>query len=212
MKKENDFRDEETWRVFRILSEFVEGFETLCRIGPAVSVFGSSRVAPNNIYYKKAEEMGRLLVKSGYAVITGGGPGIMEAANKGAFQAKGKSIGLNIEIPSEQKPNPYVTTSLSFHYFFCRKVMFVKYASGFVIFPGGYGTLDELFETMDLISTEKMKRFPLVLVGKEYWQSLKKWLDESSLSKGYIERKDFALFKIVDNLKEAVRIIKEFHQ
>lgn len=212
MKKGNDFRDEETWRVFRILSEFVEGFETLSRIGPAVSVFGSSRAKPEDIYYKKAEELGRLLVKAGYAVITGGGPGIMEAANKGAFQAKGKSIGLNIEIPAEQKPNPYVNTLLSFHYFFCRKVMFVKYASGFVIFPGGYGTLDELFETMDLISTKRIRRFPLVLIGKEYWQSLKRWLGEVSLPLGYIERRDFNLFKIVDSPQEAVRIIKDFHQ
>jgi len=159
---------EEPWRIFRIMAEFVEGFEELSNIGPAVSIFGSARTKPDNIWYKKADEMGALLVKAGFAVITGGGGGVMEGANKGAAAAHGISVGLNIDLPEEQKPNKFQNLSLSFRYFFCRKVMFVKYAHGFIFFPGGYGTMDELFESLVLIQTFKQVQFPVILMGSDY--------------------------------------------
>jgi len=206
-----DFTQEETWRVFRIMSEFVDGFETLSEVGKAVSIFGSSRSKPHSKYYKLAEELAYLLAKEGYAIITGSGPGLMEAANKGARRAKGKSIGLNIQIPSEQKPNKYVDTLLDFSYFFVRKVMFVKYAKAFVIMPGGFGTLDELFESLNLIQTKRIREFPVVLMGKDYWKGMIDWLHQTALRQGNISREDLDIFKVTDDPKEAVRIIKNFY-
>ncbi|MCM8779559.1 MAG: TIGR00730 family Rossman fold protein [Candidatus Omnitrophica bacterium] len=209
---ENDFATEEPWRMFRILSEFVDGFETLSQIGPAVSIFGSSRVKVKDKYYKLAEKIAYLLAKESYAVITGGGPGIMEAANKGAKKAGGKSIGLNIQIPQEQKPNRYVKTLLDFHYFFCRKVMFVKYAKAFIIMPGGYGTLDELFESLNLIQTKRIDTFPVILVGKEYWAGLISWLRKKVLKKACVSEPDLKIFHITDRPEEVVAIIKKFYE
>jgi len=208
----DDFTTEDTWRVFRIMSEFVDGFEILAKIGKAASIFGSSRSKSDNKYYKLAEEVAYLLAKEGFAVITGGGPGIMEAGNKGAKRAGGRSIGLNIQIPLEQKANKYIDTLLDFHYFFVRKVMFVKYAKAFVIMPGGYGTLDEFFEAINLIQTERIQRFPVVLFGSEYWQGMMKWLKEKVLKEGNISAHDLDIFKIVDTPKEVVQVIKKFYE
>ncbi|MFH1199083.1 MAG: TIGR00730 family Rossman fold protein [Candidatus Omnitrophota bacterium] len=206
-----DFFQEDIWRVFRIMSEFVDGFETLSQIGKAVSIFGSSRTKPGTKYYELGERVAYLLAKSGYAVITGSGPGLMEAANKGARAAKGKSIGLNIQIPSEQKPNPYIDTLLDFHYFFVRKVMFVKYAKAFVILPGGYGTLDEFFEAINLIQTERIEKFPVVLFGKDYWAGMLKWLKEMVLKEGNISEQDLDIFVLVDKPEDVVKAIKKFY-
>ncbi len=208
----DDFVKEEPWRIFRIMSEFVDGFETLSEVGAAVSIFGSSRVKKNDHYYRLAEKIAYLLSKEGYAVITGGGPGIMEAANKGAARAKGNSIGLNIQIPQEQRPNRYVKTLLDFHYFFCRKVMFVKYAKAFIILPGGYGTLDELFESLNLIQTGRIDSFPVILVGRIYWQGLVDWLKKTVLGKNCISRKDLGIFHVTDRPEEVVKIIKDFYK
>ncbi|MBI4845682.1 MAG: TIGR00730 family Rossman fold protein [Candidatus Omnitrophica bacterium] len=202
----------ETWRIFRIMAEFVDGFETLLKIGPAISIFGSARhMAKTEKYYKLAERIAYLIAKMGFAVITGGGPGIMEAANRGAKRAKGRSVGLNIEIPMEQKPNKYVNTLVSFRYFFCRKVMFVKYASAFIILPGGFGTFDEFFEAVTLIQTGRSEPFPVILVGKKYWQGLIKWLNTTVLRTGSITSQDLHIFKVVDTPEEVVKIIKEFN-
>ena len=206
-----DFTQEDTWRMFRIMGEFVDGFEVLSQVGKAVSIFGSSRSKFGNKYYKLAEEIAYLLAKSGYAIITGGGPGIMEAGNLGARKAGGHSIGLNIQIPTEQKANEYIDTLLDFHYFFVRKVMFVKYAKAFVIMPGGYGTLDEFFEAINLIQTERILKFPVVLFGSEYWQGMFGWLKEVVLKNGNISPHDLDLFKIVDSPKEVVKIIHKFY-
>ncbi len=203
---------EDPWRVFRIMGEFVEGFHELSQIGEAVTIFGSARTHQSHIWYQKAEETTRLLVKAGYAVITGGGPGIMEAGNKGAAQVKGDSIGLNIDLPFEQKPNPYVNRLLNFHYFFCRKVMFVKYAKAFVIFPGGYGTLDELFESLTLIQTRRIGKFPVVLFDHAYWSGLIDWLKEKVLAARNIDPADIELFRIVDTPQEVIKKIREFYQ
>lgn len=208
----NDFTREEPWRIFRIMAEFVEGFEVLSKIGPAVSIFGSSRIKHSDKYYKVAEGIAYSLVKNGYAVITGGGPGIMEAANKGAIKAKGESVGLNIQIPLEQKANPYVKTLLDFRYFFVRKVMFVKYAKAFVILPGGFGTLDELFESANLVQTKRIEPFPIILVGSSYWSGLIEWIKKSVLQKGCISRKELGIFNIVDSPQEVVSIIKKFYK
>lgn len=202
---------EDPWRVFRIMSEFVEGFEILPKVGKAVSIFGSSRIKSNNKYYKLAEEIAYLLAKEGYAIITGSGPGVMEAANRGAKRAGGHSVGLNIQIPSEQKPNKYVDTLLDFHYFFVRKVMFVKYARAFVIMPGGYGTLDEFYEAINLIQTQRISKFPVVLFGSEYWKGMLDWLGDTVLKNGNISKEDLNIFTVVDNPKEAVRAIKKFY-
>lgn len=207
----NNFAQEDTWRVFRIMSEFVDGFELLCQVGPAVSIFGSSRLDSKDKFYKVAERITYLLAKEGYAIITGGGPGLMEAANKGAKEAKGQSIGLNIQIPQEQKPNPYVDMLLDFHYFFIRKVMFVKYAKAFVIMPGGYGTLDELFESLNLIQTMRIAKFPVVLVGKDYWKGLADWLKTTVVRKGCIPEHDLKIFTIVDEPEEVVQAIRKFY-
>ena len=206
------FVSEDTWRVFRIMSEFVEGFEILSELGKAVSIFGSSRSKLNNKYYKLAQETAYLLAKEGYAIITGSGPGIMEASNKGAKRAGGHSIGLNIQIPQEQKPNKYVETLLDFRYFFVRKVMFVKYAKAFVIMPGGYGTLDEFTEAINLIQTQRIPKFPVILFGREYWQGMLDWLKNKVLKNGNISKEDLNIFTVVDNPKEVVAVINKFYR
>ena len=208
----DDFTQEDTWRIFRIMSEFVDGFETLSKAGQAVSIFGSSRFKPGNKYYKMAEETAYLFAKEGYAVITGSGPAIMEAANKGAKRANGLSIGLNIQIPSEQKPNRYVDIFLDFRYFFVRKVMFVKYAKAFVIMPGGYGTLDEFTEAINLIQTQRIQKFPVVIMGSEYWKGMIDWLKSTVLKSGAISKEDLKLFTVVDEPKDAVAAIKKFYE
>jgi len=202
-----DFTTEEPWRIFRIMAEFVDSFEEMSKIGPAVTVFGSARARHTDPWYAKAEQLGGLLVKNGYAVVSGGGPGIMEAVNKGAYEAGGTSVGLNIALPQEQKPNPYVNRLLNFRYFFIRKVCFVKYASGFVLFPGGYGTLDEFFESITLIQTERIIRFPVVLMGREYWSGLVKWMDERMRAAQFIALGDLELFHLADDPQEAVDFI-----
>ncbi|MCD6232528.1 TIGR00730 family Rossman fold protein [Candidatus Aerophobetes bacterium] len=199
----------EAWRVFRIMAEFIEGFEVLGKIPRAVSIFGSTRTPPGDKDYQKAEETARRLAREGYAIVTGGGPGIMEAANKGATMAKGVSVGINIELPREQKPNKYIKTYLNFRYFFVRKVMFVKYAVAFVIFPGGFGTLDEFFEPLQLIQTHKIKPFPLILVGKDYWKGLVDWIRGVLLTRGKISPEDVNLFCILEEPEEIVNFIKE---
>ena len=196
----------DSWRIFRIMAEFVEGFEVLANLGKAVSIFGSARTRPSDRYYKEAEETARLFAKAGIGVITGGGPGIMEAANKGAFEAKGQSVGLNITLPQEQEANRYQTIGLDFHYFYARKVMFVKYSSAFVCFPGGYGTLDEFFETMTLIQTHKVAAFPVVLYGSKHWKGLVEWMGE--LSPQFIDSEDREIYKLVDDPKECVKIVR----
>ena len=198
----------ETWRIFRIMSEFVDGFEVMSAVGPAVSIFGSSRATPDDRYYQHAQTLAAKFVEQGLAVITGGGPGIMEAANKGAFEANGTSVGLNITLPEEQLPNEYQNVALDFRYFFCRKVMFVKYALAFVCFPGGFGTMDEFFESMTLIQTEKSRKMPVVLFGSEFWEPLRKWMETIMRDQhGYIGPDDLGLFHIVDDLDEAVSCV-----
>ena len=199
----------ETWRLFRIISEFVDGFEVLEDMGPAVTIFGSARTKPADSYYKMAVRCGKLLAKEHFAVITGGGPGIMEAANKGAFEAKGKSIGMNITLPQEQKPNPYQTHELTFRYFFVRKVMFVKYSVGYVVMPGGFGTLDELFEALTLIQTSKAYPFPVVLFGRSYWEGLVEWMRKVVLGAKAISPDDLHLFDVVDTADEALAAIEK---
>jgi uncharacterized protein (TIGR00730 family) len=193
------------------MSEFVEGFEVLSEIGKAVSIFGSSRIKPGNKYYKLTEEIACLLAKEGYAIITGSGPGVMEAANKGARRAGGHSVGLNIQIPSEQKPNKYVDTLLDFRYFFVRKVMFVKYAKAFVIMPGGYGTLDEFTEAVNLIQTERIDKFPVVLFDSGYWKGMLDWLEDRVLKNGCIRKEELNIFTVVDSPKEVVSVIRKFY-
>jgi uncharacterized protein (TIGR00730 family) len=199
----------ESWRVLRIQSEVVDGFENLRDLGPAVSVYGSARTDPAHPSYKEAEKLGRLLSKEGFAVITGGGPGIMEAANKGAFKQGSPSVGLNIELPFEQHPNEYQDISLENRYFFVRKLNFVKYAFAFVYFPGGFGTFDELFEVATLVQTGKIERFPLILVGKEFWGPMVEWFRRSLLGAGYISATDPDLFKVVDTAEEALKLVKQ---
>jgi uncharacterized protein (TIGR00730 family) len=208
----HEFDTEDPWRIFRIMAEFVEGFEVLSTIGKAVTIFGSARLPSSHKYYKLAEEVAYLLAKEKYAIITGSGPSLMEAANKGAKRAKGYSIGLNIQLPFQQTPNPYVDTLLDFRYFFIRKVMFVKYAKAFVIMPGGYGTLDEFMEAINLISTDRIPRFPVIVVGKEYWKGMMDWLKDSVLKTGCISEDDLSLFKAVDKPEEVVKIIKDFYK
>ena len=211
MFKENDFTTQDPWRIFRIMSEFVEGFEELARIGPAVTVFGSARTKASDRYYKLAEEIAFLLAKDGYAIITGAGPGIMEAANKGAKKAGITSIGLNIQVPVAQKPNRFITKLIEFRYFFCRKVMFLKYANASVIFPGGFGTMDEFFETVTLIQTQRIEKFPVVLVGSEYWKGLIDWVKKSMINTNRVSEEDLDIFSIVDEPAEVVRVIKKFY-
>ena len=213
-KVESSYINTDPWRVLRIQSEFVDGFNALAEIGACISIFGSARTSPDDIYYKAAEKTAALLVKKGAGVITGGGPGIMEAANKGAFEAGGVSVGCNIELPFEQTANPYQTISLEFHYFFVRKMIFVKYSVGYIIFPGGFGTLDELFEALTLAQTDKIKHFPIILYGSEYWNGLLKWINEFLVLKHRAcSPEDQNLYKVVDSPREAVdyviKIIKE---
>jgi uncharacterized protein (TIGR00730 family) len=203
-----DFTRSDPWRVFRIMGEFVEGFDTLANVGPAVSIFGSARVRPDEAQYSAAEDTARRLVQAGLAVITGGGPGIMEAANKGAKEAGGRSIGCNIELPFEQGMNPYVEVAVNFRYFFVRKTMFVKYAEAFIIFPGGFGTLDELFEALTLIQTGKVSNFPVILFGSEYWSGLLDWVRERMLAEGKVSPEDLELLVVTDSPEEAVRIVR----
>lgn len=202
-----DFIHTDPWRVFRITGEFVEGFDTLAGLGPAVSVFGSARVGPDDPIYQTCERTARLLGEAGYAIITGGGPGIMEAANKGAQAAGVPSVGCNIELPMEQGLNPYVDVAIDFRYFFVRKTMFVKYAEGFVIFPGGYGTLDELFEALTLIQTGKVRDFPVVLFSRSYWQGLARWLADRVAAENKISPLDLEIFRVTDSPAEAVQFI-----
>lgn len=203
----DDWRIQDTWRLFRILSEFVEGFEVLSGVGRAVAVFGSARMGPEDPFYGKTVDLARRLVEAGFAVITGGGPGLMEAANKGAAEAGGRSVGLNIELPLEQKPNPYANVRLGFRYFFCRKVMFVKYAMAYVILPGGFGTLDEFTEALTLIQTHKIQPFPLVLVGAEFWTGLLDWMRKVLLGRGMISQQDLEILKVLEEPAEIVEYL-----
>lgn len=203
----DEFKHTDPWRVFRIMGEFVEGFDELATLSRGIAVFGSARTRPDDPDYQAAQETAALLSAQGFAVITGGGPGIMEAANRGAFEAGGLSIGCNIELPFEQRPNQYQTLSLTFKYFFVRKMMFVKYSLAFVIFPGGFGTLDELFEALTLIQTRKIRNFPIVLFGKSYWSGMLDWLREMVLPGGKIANHDLELFHITDSPAEVVEIV-----
>lgn len=208
-----DFIKEDPWRMFRIMAEFVEGFETLADVGKAVSIFGSARLARDHKYYNACEDVAFHLAREGYAIITGSGPGLMEAANKGAKRAgKARSIGLNIHIPMEQKCNAYVDLPLDFRYFFIRKVMFVKYAKAFVIMPGGFGTLDEFFEAITLIQTARIPKFPVVLFGSSYWKGMIEWLESSVRAAECIDKEDLCLFKVTDDPKEVVRIVNRFYR
>jgi len=204
---------QDLWRIFRVMAEFTEGFEELASVGPAVSIFGSARTKPGDPYYKLAEQTASGLVNAGFAIITGGGGGIMEAANKGAADAGGQSIGLNIELPMEQIPNEFQNISLNFRYFFVRKVMFLKYAHGFIVFPGGFGTMDEFFESLVLIQTLKQATFPVILMCSEYWAGLIEWLRTKMLDEHkYIAPEDMDVFTMVDDVKTAVKIIKDFKE
>jgi len=209
-----EIKSNDTWQIFRIVSEFVQGFDKLGEIGPCVSIFGSARTKPENPYYQMADEIAFKLTKNGYGVITGGGPGIMEAGNKGAQRGNGKSVGVNIDLPFEQHPNIYIDHDklINFDYFFVRKVMFVKYSQGFIVMPGGLGTLDELFESLTLIQTEKIAHFPIVLVGKSYWSGLVTWIKDVMLAEeNNINPEDLDLIKVVDSADEAVEIINNFY-
>jgi len=208
-EQESDFTKEDPWRIFRIMAEFVEGFEELSKVKNAICIFGSSRFSPENKYYKMAEKTSYLLAKNNYTIITGAGGGIMEAANKGAFKAGGESIGLNIELPTEQKPNRYITKLHQFRYFFCRKVMFVKYAKAFIIFPGGFGTLDELTEGITLIQTKRVNWFPVILFGEEYWAGLFDWLKNTVIKLKCIDAENLHIMKIVNKPEEVLEIINK---
>jgi uncharacterized protein (TIGR00730 family) len=205
----DEFKRSDTWRVFRIMGEFVEGFDELATVTRGVSLFGSARTSADSPMYEAARETAALLARAGFAVITGGGPGIMEAANRGAQEAGGLSIGCNIELPFEQSPNPYQTRSITFDYFFVRKTMFIKYSTAFIIFPGGFGTLDELFEALTLIQTRKIRNFPVVLYGSKYWDLMLKWVGEVLLTEGMISEADVKLLHVTDSPAEAVRIVVE---
>jgi len=203
----DDFKLEESWRLFKIMGEFVDGVEALHHIGPAVTIFGSARVKPEDPMYKKAVEIAALFVKEKFAVISGGGPGIMEAANKGAKEAGGTSVGLNIELPFEQAPNPYADIQVDFRYFFIRKVMLVKYSLAYIIMPGGFGTLDELFEAVTLIQTERIKPFPVILVGSEYWQGLLDWIKARMLAEKRVSAEDMDILQVLDDPGEVVKAV-----
>lgn len=208
-----EIKSADSWVIFKVMAEFVEGFEKLAKIGPCVTIYGSARTKQSNQYYKIAEEIGYQLVLHGYGVITGGGPGIMEAGNRGANRAGGKSVGLNIYLPHEQKGNDYIDPDklITFDYFFVRKVMFMKYSQGFIVMPGGFGTLDELSEALTLIQTKKIGRFPIVLVGKKYWAGLLSWIKQTLLVDGMIAEEDLNLFSVVDTPEEAVHVIDDFY-
>ena len=212
-KNWNEIKTKDSWMLFKIMAEFTDGFETMTKIGPCVSIFGSSRTKRGFKYYKLAEKISYELTSNGFGVITGGGPGVMEAGNKGAKKAGGKSIGLNIELPHETGTNAYVDQklSMSFNYFFIRKVMFLKYSQGFIVMPGGFGTMDELFEALTLIQTKKTGRFPIVLVGTEYWDGLFQWMQKTMKEESYVAENDFKLFRMVDTAEEAVGHIQAFY-
>jgi len=212
-KNWQEIKAHDSWQVFRVLAEFVDGFEKLGKIGPCVSIFGSARTKAGHPFYNLAEDIAYRLTKEGYGIITGGGPGIMEAANKGAQRADGKSVGLNIELPHEQKPNDFIDHDklINFNYFFVRKLMFIKYAQGFVVLPGGFGTMDELFEAITLIQTGKIGQFPIVLIGTEYWSGLMKWIKEKLLVEKNVDEADLSLFRIYDTADDAVKYINEFY-
>ena len=216
LKKDwNQIKTNDSWAIFKIMSEFVEGYDRMSRIGPCISIFGSARTKPDNKYYQLAVEVAHKLTKAGYGIITGGGPGIMEAGNKGAQEGKGTSVGLNINLPFEQSHNQFIDLEhvLDFRYFFVRKVMFVKYAQGFVILPGGMGTIDELFEALTLIQTKKIKKMPVVLIGKDYWDGLIDWIQSTMLEKeSNISPDDMNLMKVVDTADEAVKYIEDFYK
>jgi uncharacterized protein (TIGR00730 family) len=209
----SEIKSADSWVIFKVMAEMVEGFETLAKIGPCVSIFGSARTKSDHPYYKMAEELSAKLVRHGYGVITGGGPGIMEAGNKGASSENGKSVGLNIDLPFEQQGNIYIDRDkmINFDYFFVRKVMFVRYSQGFIVMPGGLGTLDEMFEALTLIQTKKIDKFPIVLVGKEYWSGLVDWLKGTLLKENNINAADLDLFTLVDDATEAVSVIDDFY-
>jgi uncharacterized protein (TIGR00730 family) len=208
----NGFIKEEPWRIFRIMAEFVDSFETLSAAGPAVTIFGSARTPPSNRYYKVAAALAHGLAKNNLAVITGGGPGIMEAANRGAARAKGKSIGLNIELPHEQKGNRYANIPIHFHYFFSRKVCFVKYSIGFIFMPGGFGTLDEFFEILTLVQTDRIPPFPLILIGRSYWRGLLRWIQATLEKNAFIDPADRELLTVTDDPQRAIDIILSYQQ
>jgi len=215
MKDWNNIKTRDSWEIFKIMGEFVEGFETMSRIGPCVSIFGSARTKPENKYYQLAEEVAYLLTQQKFGVITGGGPGIMEAGNKGAKRGGGKSVGLNIVLPFEQEANPYIDSDkiINFDYFFIRKVMFIKYAQGFIVLPGGFGTLDEMFEALTLIQTEKSGKFPVILIGKSFWTGLIDWIKEVLLEKeNNISPEDLDLIQIVDTAEDAVKMINDYYK
>jgi len=201
---------EESWRIFRIMAEFVEGIESFAEVGNAVTIFGSARVKPDDPYYRKAEYLAHRLAEEGFSIITGGGPGIMEAGNKGAMEAGGKSVGMNIRLPFEQKPNPYANVSLEYKYFFIRKVMFIKYAMAYVVLPGGFGTLDELFEALTLMQTKRIKSFPVILMGSEFWRGLIDWIKDTILRESKISANDLSLIEIIDDPEEVVRHIQKY--
>ncbi len=205
----DDFKLNESWRLFRIMGEFVEGVEALHELGPAVSIFGSARIGEKDPVYKKARLLAKLLVENGFSVITGGGGGVMEAANRGAAEAGGRSAGLNIKLPFEQKPNPYANLKIEFKYFFIRKVMFIKYASAYIVMPGGFGTLDELFEVITLIQTRRIRPFPIILVGSKHWSGLSDWIKARLQGKGLISEGDMDLFQIMDDPEQIVSAIKK---
>jgi len=206
----DDFKSGESWRLFKIMGEFVDGIDTLNNLGPAVSIFGSARLTSDHSYYIKAHDLAALFAKKGYAIITGGGGGIMEAANKGAASENVESIGLNITLPSEQKPNSYATQQIEFKYFFVRKVMFLKYAQAYIIMPGGFGTLDELFETITLIQTRRIRRFPVILMGKDYWEGLIDWVKDKFIRENMISKEDLALFHLLDDPEKIVKVVMDF--
>lgn len=213
LKKWSEIKANDSWALFKIMSEFVEGYETMSAIGPCISIFGSARTLPTHPTYQLTEQIAKAVVELGYGVISGGGPGIMEAANKGAKEAGGNSVGLNIELPFEQKSNPYIDPDylINFQYFFVRKVMFVKYAQGFVVMPGGLGTLDELFEAFTLIQTEKVTRFPIILVGSSYWAGLMSWIENTLLKEKNISPEDLFLIEVVDTAEEVKQCIEQFY-
>ncbi len=210
-----DVKSSNSWSIFKIMAEFVEGYDTLARIGPCISIFGSARTKPDHPHFLLAEEIAKVLTEQGWGIITGGGPGIMEAGNKGAKEANGKSVGLNINLPFEQSSNPYIDTDklINFDYFFVRKVMFMKYAQGFVVLPGGFGTLDEMFEALTLVQTNKKAKFPIILVGKDFWSGLIDWIKQTMLiDHSYISPEDLDLFSIVDTAEEVKEKISEFYE
>jgi uncharacterized protein (TIGR00730 family) len=213
MNDSNYFIHEDPWRIFRIMAEFVDSFQTMSTVGPAVTIFGSARTKPSDKYYRAAQAIGKGLAKHKLAVITGGGPGIMEAANRGAMQSGGKSVGLNIELPHEQSGNRYANVPIHFHYFFARKVCFVKYSLGFIFMPGGFGTLDEFFEVLTLVQTQRIPTFPLILFGSDYWDGLIKWSKGAMLKKNnYISKNDWDLVTIVDKPQDAINRILEYER